>query len=94
MIREMWEGGWAGRSLLAIFASIIPLISLIIWAGLQSDRAWALFKIEHNCRIVGKMSGDVITSFGPVTGGGVAMSVGATPGKTGWQCDDGMTYWR
>jgi len=59
-------------------------------------RQWEAFKREHSCQVVGYMTGDIFTTVGPAIGsnGGVAVGIGSTPSKTGWKCDDGMTYWR
>ena len=96
MIREMWEEGWAGRSLLFFFALFLVLTPIFIWSVVEESSRWDAFKREHDCRVVGRMSGDVITTVGPNLGGGggVSVGVGSTPSKTGWQCDDGVTYWR
>lgn len=75
--------------------------ALIFWAFYLANQswreeadAWDTFKSEHNCRDAGVMRGDVVTAVGVGANGQVAVGVGATPDKTGWQCDDGKTYWR
>lgn len=93
MIRDMWEDGWFGRSiLLGIPALFVLMVFLIVVDANQ----WEEFRTKHNCKKVGHMRGDVFTTVGPSIGGqgGVAIGVGSTPDKTGWLCDDGMTYWR
>lgn len=92
MIRDLWEDG-IGRCLLI---GIPLLLAFVVWAAIEDGRQWDAFRQAHNCRIVGKMRGDMVTTVAPIIGGngGVAVGVSSTPDKTGWQCDDGVTYWR
>lgn len=93
MIREMWNDGWLGRSILL---GIPSLLVLMVVAIIADANQWDEFKTKHNCKIVGKMRGDVTTTVAPIIGGngGVAIGTSVTADKTGWLCDDGVTYWR
>jgi hypothetical protein len=73
-----------------VIAAVAGLIYLFVLDG----REWESFKEAHHCHIVGKVSGSVVTT--PIFGGdnGVSIGVSTIPSKTGWQCDDGITYWR
>jgi len=96
MIRDMLEAGPAGWLCLLLIAAGIALVPVMIYIGIEDGRRWGEFKVAHACRIVGRMSGDLVTTVAPVVGGsgGVAVGMSVTPDKTGWACDDGMTYWR
>jgi hypothetical protein len=91
----MWNDGWAMRFVLIALATILFVCTpLLVWAAISDIREWNAFKFDHNCKVVGKMRGDVVTTIAPTTGGGVAIGVASIPAKTGWLCDDGITYWR
>lgn len=77
---------------------ILLLAALGVFAvgmAARETNAWNKWSAAH-CKVVGKMRGDTFTTVGPAIGGsgGVAIGVGSTPGKTGYACDDGITYWR
>jgi hypothetical protein len=94
IVAELWDDfGWIG---LLLFGVMLLCMVLLSGAVIYDSRQWALFKADHNCKVVGKMAGSVVTTVGPTFGGtgGVAVGVGSTPDKTGWLCDDGITYWR
>lgn len=82
-----------------IFIASIGTIAVAAMAGLgyliiQEHKAWEQFRVEQNCRVVAKISGS--TGVGPtITGSGdVGVTTISVPGKTGWLCDDGITYFR
>lgn len=96
MIMDMWEDGWPGRAVLCFLALGILSIPVGVWGAIEDQRQWSAFSAAHACKIVGHMSGDTVTTVAPIIGGngGIAVGVSSTPSKTGWQCDDGVTYWR
>lgn len=67
---------------------------LVVAAALYKRERWRTFAKEHNCQKVGKMDGDVVPSVGFDAKGTPVVTVGVTQDKTGWMCDDGMTYWK
>lgn len=70
------------KTLIAIAA--VLLLIFVVYA-IKADREWRRWADTH-CKIIGKTSGSV--------GIGSNGSSVFVPGKTGYQCDDGMTYWR
>lgn len=75
-----------------IIVVISVLIVLGIWANIVERREWEAFKAEHNCKIVGKTK--ATSSVGITTAGDGGLVVLTKPSRTGWKCDDGITYWR
>lgn len=71
---------------------IVALLALGVWAAMHDANEWKQFSVEHHCKVVGHMSGS--TAVGPSTGGKGGVAVVFVPGKTGYACDDGQTYWR
>lgn len=82
--------GFFGAIALVFALMMVGLVA----AAIHESNKWEAFKVAHNCRIVGKMSGDVFNTFGVGANGQLSVGIGATSGKTGWACDDGMTYWK
>jgi|SRR5262245_2228907 len=76
----------------------IAAVVLGITAGIREEARWNAYKSDHNCRIVQQVSGStgvgVTVTTSPNGGIGVAPTTISVPGKTGWLCDDGVTYWR
>lgn len=64
------------------------------FACLDSYKRWEQFKIDHNCKLVSHISGDVFNTIGTDAKGNVSIGVGSTPDEEGWLCDDGVTYYR
>ena len=82
--------GFLGTMVIACAALLVGLVALTI----HESNKWEEFKVAHKCKVVGKMSGDVFNTFGVGANGQLSVGIGATSGKTGWACDDGMTYWK
>ncbi|EIE9938012.1 hypothetical protein GIW79_22935 [Pseudomonas sp. PA-7-1E] len=74
----------------------IALMGSAMWASYKpKPDEWAVFKEAHNCKVVGKSDGHSNNGVGVTTRGSVALIVGdSTPDKTGYLCDDGVTYWK
>lgn len=78
---------WLPVIIILAMAAFLVMIGVALVKGAEQ---WAAFKEEHHCRVVGRVSGDLLTSF--TSNGQLAFT--STPDKTGWACDDGVTYWR
>ena len=93
MLSELWRDGFFGKAILAVVAIALLLIPLGIYAEWQNVQAWDSYRVDHNCKVVGKTSPTV--GVGVTTGPNqIGPVILTSPGKTGWQCDDGVTYWR
>ena len=73
-----------------IYLAVALLIVVCLWGAALSEQRWRDFSDQHNCVVVGKTNGDV--SFGSTSDGKTITTF--NPGKTGYKCDDGITYWR
>lgn len=98
LIQDIWDDGWFGRTMLAMLVLLLTLIPICIVAGVQEEKRWNAFQKEHKCKVVGRMSGGVLTGVGTGIGSngqvGTIVTTTVEPDKTGWLCDDGVTYWR
>lgn len=75
-----------------VLVLLAVLLVFAIKGSIQEQHAWDRFQVDHKCRIVGET--DSSTGIGPTFGGKGGVAVVIVPGKTGWLCDDGVTYWR
>lgn len=95
MLRDIWNDGWVGRSILVL---PILMVALIIWAAVEEQKEWEAFSATHECKVVGRMSGSTQTGvgYGVTANGrfGTVVTTTSTPSKTGYLCNDGVMYWR
>lgn len=68
----------------------VLIILVVIFLIIKGDREWQRFKVEHKCKIVSKEDSTIGTGIG--SNGQVITTVES--GKTGWLCDDGITYYK
>lgn len=98
LIKEMWGEGWHGRLMLALLIFLVLLLPTAIYGSIKKQEQWDVFATTHACKKVGEMSGSTQTGvgFGMMATGqmGAVITTTSTPSKTGWLCDDGVTYWR
>ena len=82
------EAGDAGV-LLIVFIAIIVVVVLVIAGSksAQERQAW----LDANCKVVGEVSGSTAIGYTSAGDGGVVTTY--TAGKTGYECNDGKTYW-
>jgi hypothetical protein len=73
----------------AVASALVALVACAVHADRVEEARWQKFSVAHHCRIAAKMPGDVFNTFD-----GKNVGIGATPDKTGWACDDGVTYFR
>ena len=92
-IIELWR---EDKPLIILPVLAILLIWMMLYFTIKESEQWEAFKVTQNCKVVGHEKGHVSTGVGPVMSGngGVAVIVTSTPDKTGWLCDDNITYWR
>lgn len=68
----------------------VAALVALVWALVVEAREWESFKQQHHCKVVAKISGSTFNTIGSDG----KIGVGTTPSKTGWACDDGVTYYR
>jgi hypothetical protein len=94
LVVDVWNDGWLGRLLFLIFTLVVAAIPLAIWSRSEEQKQWNAFALQHKCKAVAHISGDVFNTVGVGANGQVAIGIGSTPDKTGYLCDDGQTYYR
>lgn len=93
MITDLWTDGWVGRGLILLLIVGVAVMAIAAYALCEEQKEWNKYAAEH-CKIVGRISGDTFVSTGIGANGQLVTSVGTTAEKTGYACDDGVTYWR
>ncbi|TIM24834.1 MAG: hypothetical protein E5Y74_00105 [Mesorhizobium sp.] len=73
---------------------IAILFILVAFGAVYEQLEWGDFKKEHNCVVVGKMKGSLSTGVGVSSSGSAVIVTSSESDKTGYRCDDGVTYWR
>lgn len=93
---EMFEDGLGFFILITLI-----LIGGFFWTVRESyleSKAWDLFQQTHNCKVTGRVKGEVLSGVGTgITSNGQVGIISTTtivPDKTSYLCDDGITYWR
>lgn len=81
-----------GITLLAGF--IVLLVGGAGYAIYHDEKNWVEFANSHNCVKVGETSSSVATGWGVGTNGQMGVVTTYQPGKIGYKCDDGVTYWK
>lgn len=84
----------AGLLVVTIAFGFVGALALARSAAEEDARHWRDFSAEHNCKQVTKIEGTVSNSYGFDSNGNMTVGIVSTPPKTGWLCDDGVTYYR
>ena len=88
----------ADAAIFLLLAAMFALFAVMFMVAKAEQERWDKFSISHNCRVVQKVIGSTHTGYGVgvTTNGkvGAVITTTSTPAKTGWLCDDGVTYWR
>ena len=81
-----------------IIATIIFILFLIVFVTYKESKQWQEFSQAHNCKKVSYIKGSSNVGYGtsimPNGQVGVGTVIINNPDKTGYLCDDGITYWR
>ena len=79
---------------ITIVTVIVALIGALIWATVEDAKEWERFKAGHDCKVVARVRGETMSTVTYGTNGQVHIGTTSTPDKTGWLCNDGVTYYR
>lgn len=75
----------------ALYATIVVFIlAFSVWAINEDNNEFKAFAKEHECKVVGKIRGGVATGIGS----NGTLTTFVEDDKTGYLCNDGVTYWR
>lgn len=86
---------WQDRLWLGSFIAIVVLIfGGAIYGCIQDNKQWNAFSAQHHCKLVSHISGSDAVTTGVGANGQVVAGVTSIPGKDGFLCDDGITYFR
>ena len=88
---QFWCDCWLA---VVTFVGVIVLIVLVVLYAIQEQREWNEFAATHDCKVIGKMRGQMVTGTGIGANGQVVTTFSQTPDQTGYRCNDGVEYWR
>lgn len=74
--------------------AVLVLIGVLFVAIREEARQWAAFAEAHKCKVVSKEAPSTATGIGIGSNGSVTIMPITRGGKTGYLCDDGVTYYR
>lgn len=74
--------------------TVVGILTLAIFGTIAESNEWDRFSKLHQCKDIGSISPSTSVGVGVGTNGGVSVVPVYTPGKTGYQCNDGKQYWR
>lgn len=85
-----------------LFEIFIYIIMVLVFLGIISiffddykERVqWDKYRTDHACKIVDHIDGYVFNTLGTDAKGNISVGIASTPDKTGWLCDDGITYYK
>ena len=77
-----------------IATGIVVVLGLLIVVAYKEDEQWIAFSAAHDCKKVAHIKGEVFNTFGSDSKGNMTVGIGTTSSKTGWLCNDGVTYYR
>jgi len=77
-----------------VVASLLFALAAASAALIQEEKEWEKFSADHKCKVVEKIEGTTSTGVGLMPDGKIAAITTTTPKKTGYACNDGVTYYR
>lgn len=90
--------GLLGTLIVIILGSLFVATIMAIMRESDERDAWAVFMVEHDCKIVAHRRGFSTSNVAPIfiSGGGMAVvtTTNTTPSQVAYECNDGTTYWR
>ncbi len=80
----------------SLFIVSVLLFSLFMLAhsSRRERMEWDVFRVAHRCKAVAKIPGEFMPIYGGGSTGMTLAAVTSTSAKTGWLCDDGVTYYK
>lgn len=88
MFKNMWEY-FDGIEKLIIFFALLFVFGAG-YAIFADAEQWSDFAAKHDCKVISHIKGNVIPTFS--MDGKILLT--STPSKTGYLCNDGVTYYR
>lgn len=80
--------------IISIVAAMVGILIALVASGIHETRQWEAYRVAHKCVVVAHIDGDVFNTVGTGSNGQVVIGIGSTSDKTGWKCDDGITYYK
>ncbi|EPN9162974.1 hypothetical protein ACT4EA_004170 [Escherichia coli] len=76
-----------------LFSACISVLLYLWFSSNQEKEDWKNFAVEH-CKVIEKRDGQNTGGVGLTLTGKIGAFFGRSSAQTGYQCDDGVTYWK
>lgn len=76
-----------------LFGAVAGVVVFMFVEAQQEREDWQKFAAEH-CKVIEKRDSQSTTGVGLSLDGKIGTFFGSTSSQTGYQCDDGVTYWK
>jgi len=83
-----------GLGFWVIICGLMAVLAFLIICAIEEDKKWQKFKEDNQCKVVAHINGDVFNTYGIDSKGQMTVGIGSTSDKTGYLCNDGITYYR
>lgn len=78
-----------------ILVTCIVLLSVaLLYVNTCEVAAWNKFSTQHNCQVVNRTNGQIFNTHRIDSSGNSVRDSYSTSGKTGYACNNGITYYR
>jgi hypothetical protein len=84
------QRGYSDGGTVLISIVLVVLLAVMAVAMIADNKEWAKFSAAHKCKKVAEVRGE---AFNTINSSG-SIGIGFTSDKTGYLCDDGITYFR
>lgn len=78
---------------ITLFGAVAGVVVFMFVEAQQEREDWQKFAAEH-CKVIEKRDSQSTTGVGLSLDGKIGTFFGSTSSQTGYQCDDGVTYWK
>lgn len=86
------------RVVIAFISCAVAALAIFVYWAIGWDRRehaeWETFLKRHNCVKIGEVQPAPVVGVGLSPSGQPVTVISVVPGRAGWKCDDGVTYWR
>jgi hypothetical protein len=93
-LRDIWDERGPQIVVVAVVVLVVGLVGLWLKLAIDDDRRWEQFKLTHKCKVVSYQSSSSSVGYGTTSDGKSGTVIVTEPSRTGWLCDDGITYYR
>lgn len=77
-----------------IIIAMVAFLCLVIYGCTKDNQKWENFKMQHHCKVTAHIEGGMSPGIGLSSSGKPVATTNFESDKTGYLCDDGITYYK